>query len=76
MALQLADLALTRTRLFADPEALTRARRLIDLHGYRRRLPELAAAEAEVLGRKRERWMRFAYPPQPGAAGSGTKNLL
>jgi hypothetical protein len=46
MALHLADLALTRARLFRDPAALAAARRLIEAHHYDRRLPELADAEA------------------------------
>jgi hypothetical protein len=46
MALHLADIALTRARLFQDRAALAEARRLIDTHGYGRRLPELQDAEA------------------------------
>ncbi|AGA90131.1 SEFIR domain-containing protein [Thioflavicoccus mobilis 8321] len=46
MALHLADCALTRARLFHDRAALAEARRLIETHGYGRRLPELADAEA------------------------------
>ncbi|WP_295881877.1 hypothetical protein, partial [uncultured Thiohalocapsa sp.] len=46
MALHRADCALTRARLFQDPAALALARRLIEQHGYRRRLPELEDAEA------------------------------
>ena len=46
MALHLADIALYRARLFRDPQALAQARRLIEAHGYRRRLPELEAAES------------------------------
>ncbi|EGV27941.1 WD repeat-containing protein, partial [Thiorhodococcus drewsii AZ1] len=46
MALHLADCALTRARLFQDRAALAEARRLIEKHGYGRRLPELEDAEA------------------------------
>jgi len=46
MALHLADCALTRARLFHDRTALAEARRLIETHGYGRRLPELQDAEA------------------------------
>jgi len=46
MALHLADCALTRARLFRDHTALAEARRLIETHGYGRRLPELEDAEA------------------------------
>ncbi len=45
MPLHLADCALYRARLFRDRAALTAARRLIETHGYGRRLPELADAE-------------------------------
>jgi hypothetical protein len=46
MVLHLADIALTRARLFQDRAALAEARRIIDTHGYGRRLPELQDAEA------------------------------
>jgi hypothetical protein len=46
MKLFLADLALTRARLFRDPAQLAQARALIEECGYRRRLPELEDAEA------------------------------
>jgi hypothetical protein len=46
MALHLADIALTRARLFHDRASLAEARRLIETHGYGRRLPELQDAEA------------------------------
>jgi tetratricopeptide (TPR) repeat protein len=46
MALHLADIALTRARLFQDRATLTEAGRLIEEHGYNRRLPELQDAEA------------------------------
>jgi len=46
MALFLADIALTRARLFHDRAALAEARRLITTTGYGRRLPELEDAEA------------------------------
>ncbi|EXJ14095.1 hypothetical protein [Imhoffiella purpurea] len=46
MALHLVDCALTRARLFHDRAALAEARRLIEKHGYGRRLPELENAEA------------------------------
>jgi tetratricopeptide (TPR) repeat protein len=49
MALHLADIALTRARLFQDRAALAEARRLIEEHGYGRRLPELQDAEAAAL---------------------------
>ncbi|MEM9605330.1 MAG: hypothetical protein AAGA11_20880, partial [Pseudomonadota bacterium] len=46
MPLFLADNHLTRARLFRDREALGKAATLIREHGYGRRLPELADAEA------------------------------
>ena len=46
MPLFLADIALYRARLFGDREALAEARRLIEKHGYDRRLEELTDAEA------------------------------
>lgn len=46
MRLHLADIALTRARLFHDPEALKEARRLIEACGYGRRMGELEDAEA------------------------------
>jgi tetratricopeptide (TPR) repeat protein len=46
MKLFLADIALHRARLFADRDALTEARRLIEECGYGRRLGELEDAEA------------------------------
>ena len=48
MPLFLADVALYRGRLFGDREALAEARRLIEKHGYGRRLEELADAEAAL----------------------------
>ncbi|HEV7671813.1 MAG TPA: hypothetical protein VGS22_25100 [Thermoanaerobaculia bacterium] len=48
MPLFLADIALYRGRLFGDPAALAEARRLIEKHGYGRRLEELADAEAAM----------------------------
>lgn len=48
MKLHLADIHLTRARLFRDPTELTRARALIEECGYFRRLPELADAEAAL----------------------------
>ena len=45
MPLFLADIHLYRARLFGDPSALAEARRLIEKHGYGRRLEELADAE-------------------------------
>ncbi len=45
MPLFLADIALYRGRLFGDRAALAEARRLIEKHGYGRRLEELADAE-------------------------------
>ncbi len=48
MPLSLADVALTRGRLFGDRVALVEARRLIETHGYGRRLGELADAEARA----------------------------
>ena len=50
MALHLADIALTRARLFHDRAALAQARALIEKHGYGRRLPELQDAEAAAAG--------------------------
>jgi hypothetical protein len=46
MKLHLADIALTRARLFNDKDALKKARALIEECGYERRLPELKDAEA------------------------------
>ncbi len=46
MPLFAADVALHRARLFRDRAALGEARRLIEKHGYGRRLEELADAEA------------------------------
>jgi hypothetical protein len=45
MPLFLADIHLTRARLFRDREALIQAATLIRTHGYGRRTEELAAAE-------------------------------
>ncbi|MEO1083435.1 MAG: hypothetical protein AAFY88_04270, partial [Acidobacteriota bacterium] len=45
MPLFLADIALYRARFFHDREALAEARRLIDKHGYGRRLKEVEALE-------------------------------
>lgn len=58
MALHLADIALTRARLFHDRAALTQARALIEKHGYGRRLPELQDAEAAAA----------AWPAEPRSA--------
>jgi hypothetical protein len=48
MKLHLADIALTRARLFNDKDALKKARVLIDECGYGRRLPELKDAERRL----------------------------
>ncbi|WP_277061144.1 hypothetical protein, partial [Rivihabitans pingtungensis] len=48
MKLHLADIALTRARLFNDKDALKKARVLIDECGYGRRLPELEDAEQRL----------------------------
>ncbi len=48
MPLFLADIALYRGRMFGDREALAEARRLIEKHGYGRRLGELEDAEAAL----------------------------
>ncbi|MEY2633647.1 MAG: hypothetical protein RIR00_2301 [Pseudomonadota bacterium] len=53
MKLHQADIALHRARLFADREALTKARTLIEECKYFRRLPELADAEERA---KAESW--------------------
>ena len=45
MPLHQADVHLHRARLFRDKDALAEARRLIEKHGYGRRLEELADAE-------------------------------
>lgn len=45
MPLHLADVHLYRARLFRDRRALAEARRLVDQHGYGRRLGELEALE-------------------------------
>ena len=52
MKLHLADIALTRARLFEDTAELAKARALIEECGYGRRLPELEDAE-QRLGRAR-----------------------
>ncbi|HEY6897786.1 MAG TPA: TIR domain-containing protein [Rhodocyclaceae bacterium] len=52
MKLFLADIALTRARLFHDRAELAKARALIDECGYGRRLPELADAEAKAAAEK------------------------
>ncbi|HXU31115.1 MAG TPA: hypothetical protein VN851_11105, partial [Thermoanaerobaculia bacterium] len=49
MPLYLADIALYRGRMFKDRAALAEARRLIEKHGYGRRLGELEDAEAMVV---------------------------
>jgi hypothetical protein len=49
MPLFMADIHLYRARLFGDLAALAAARQLIEKHGYGRRLPELADAEAALL---------------------------
>ena len=51
MPLFLADIALYRARFFHDRAALTEARRLIDKHGYGRRIEEVEALEAAA-----DRW--------------------
>ncbi|MFA6311121.1 MAG: DUF4062 domain-containing protein [Sterolibacterium sp.] len=48
MRLHLADIALTRARLFHDRTALAQARQLIKACGYNRRLPELEDAEKSM----------------------------
>ncbi len=48
MPLFLADIALYRGRMFGDRAALAEARRLIEKHGYGRRLGELEDAEAAL----------------------------
>ncbi|MBL8474246.1 MAG: hypothetical protein JNM98_20815, partial [Rhodocyclaceae bacterium] len=53
MKLHLADLALTRARLFRERTQLHLARELITECGYGRRLPELQDAEAQA---ERENW--------------------
>ncbi|MCA9043555.1 MAG: hypothetical protein KDA69_04495, partial [Planctomycetaceae bacterium] len=49
MPLYLADVHLHRARLFRDRDELAKARVLIEKHGYGRRLPELADAEAAAV---------------------------
>lgn len=49
MKLHLADIALTRARLFDDKAELAKARALIEECGYGRRIPELEDAE-KILG--------------------------
>ncbi|MCP3963373.1 MAG: hypothetical protein GY719_36505, partial [bacterium] len=63
MPLFQADVHLHRARLFRDRDALAEARRLIEKHGYGRRLDELADAEAWAEG-----WRDAA--PGPGGAES------
>ena len=48
MRLFLADIALTRARLFEDKAELAKARALIKECGYGRRLPELEDAERRL----------------------------
>ena len=48
MPLYQAEIHLHRARLFRDRDALAEARRLIEKHGYGRRLEELADAEARA----------------------------
>ena len=48
MKLHLADIALTRARLFEDKAELAKARALIEACGYGRRLPELEDAEQRL----------------------------
>ena len=48
MKLHLADIALTRARLFEDKAELAKARALIEECGYGRRLPELKDAEQRL----------------------------
>ncbi|MCP3994517.1 MAG: hypothetical protein GY722_05555, partial [bacterium] len=50
MPLFQADVHLHRARLFRDRAALVEARRLIEKHGYGRRVEELADAEAAAKG--------------------------
>jgi hypothetical protein len=50
MKLFLADIALTRARLFEDKAELAKARALIKECGYGRRLPELEDAEQRLAG--------------------------
>ena len=50
MPLFQADVHFHRARLFRDPAALAEARRLIEKHGYGRRLEELADADAAAEG--------------------------
>jgi hypothetical protein len=60
MPLFLADVLLTRARLFRDRGALAEARRLIERHGYHRRDEELADAEEAAAG-----WGLTPRPPLP-----------
>ena len=48
MPLHMADIQLTRARLFRDRDAMKDARRLIEKHGYWRRKEELEDAEAAL----------------------------
>ncbi|AQR64627.1 hypothetical protein BXU06_05810 [Aquaspirillum sp. LM1] len=50
MKLHLADIALTRARLFNDTVELAKARALIEECGYGRRVPELEDAEKRLAG--------------------------
>jgi hypothetical protein len=45
MGLAQADIHLYRARLRRDPDALKESRRLVELHGYLRRVPEILDAE-------------------------------
>ena len=51
MPLYQADILLHRARLFQDKDALVEARRLIEKHGYARRLEELEDAEESLRER-------------------------
>lgn len=58
MPLFQADIQLARARLFRDRSALAEARRLIEKHGYGRRLGELVDAEAAAT-----EWKTVPVPP-------------
>ncbi|HEX3530288.1 MAG TPA: toll/interleukin-1 receptor domain-containing protein [Thermoanaerobaculia bacterium] len=66
MPLFQADVLLTRARLFRDRAALAEARRLIEKHGYGRRVEELADAEAAAKGWDLSLLPRIGVNPKVG----------
>ncbi len=77
MKLHLADIALTRARLFKDKTELAKARALIEECGYWRRREELADAEARLnspvlpIGDRDDRYPRIAQKAGRSAGQAG-----